>query len=1082
LTALFRRLDIMDIDTVLESLRSKTRQPGRVVLFLGNGATMAAGGPSIGDLITAICDKFPNARRSAEGDFIEQCSAVLEVTGYDRKDLEDLICGKLQLLTPSNRHLQLPDFFWAAIFTTNYDDLIEFGYRNHPQPKQNPAPVYSSRPGYPRPDISTVKIFKLMGCVTRRHEEAPLALTRSDYNRTLRRRAGLFEILGDLAKDGTILFIGYSFRDQIAIDILDQIDDEFPKERRPWCYAAIPEVRPADDLYDRLIARKIVPLPLTFEQLFDELTKQEVPVPPTPADSTLDVTLRSGSTTFARKEYDHYRQFFEILTDQTVRSETRRDDTDAKRRFYSGSVEDWDGWIHGWDFHRHSYRELKRRLSSFPKSGDPQANTTFLVLGPAGVGKTIMLRRLALDWYTEERAPAIILPGYSADIDLQALTSASERLTHIAKPTAPDQRPRARSARLLVAIDRAPLLSNEVRRVAGYLKARGVPAVVVAFGRANEWEMATRSQPLPIPDDQIVHIEEAFESDTERSDFANHLIANGIAADIGLDEVVDLIRTRYHDSFFEALYGLVEPTRPTLEEKIRGEYTNLPEHAQQIYRMICALSQYDLPFPEEWLVRALGIGWDAFLLDVVDVYARGVVLEIEATPGQLYLVARNGVVASHIVARYVAIDGYLQSIMRTILSQCRDYNGNEVKICRALLTGPLASDGYEERLSTEEKTGLYEAVVETAQVRDSHILHHLGILLRDIDGPRAERSMLEALAVLHDDTVYPWLRREQEQFIHNSLGALYGRMARSMEQTGNSGQASTYYAQAVTQFRRARRGQFHNAYPYFSEAKMWEWRAQLAQADSDKLQHCTQALLVIDDAEDNLPPEEQVLLIELKSEIWQKLNSLPGLRDSLADLARTKPEVVAYLDVSQLLSSGRAAAEAAKDAEDKLRLILERSPDHSGCLRALANLHRIAWPSDKEGLLALLERRLQIPEARNNLDLLFEAGVVAFELGRRHAAFDYLTRLERESRNHPHRYGVRRRACDESGKDLTFRGQVLRITHEREGFIRADQVRPDRPVKFIPQWQRFAFAVGDWVEFKLAFNYRGILAVDLIGS
>jgi hypothetical protein len=145
-------------------------------------------------------------------------------------------------------------------------------------------------------------------------------------------------------------------------------------------------------------------------------------------------------------------------------------------------------------------------------------------------------------------------------------------------------------------------------------------------------------------------------------------------------------------------------------------------------------------------------------------------------------------------------------------------------------------------------------------------------------------------------------------------------------------------------------------------------------------------------------------------------------------------------------------------------------------------LHQILWPSDKEGLLALLEQRALLPEGRHNLSLLFEAGVLSFELGRRDAAFDYFGRLERESRNHPNRYGILQRACDESGNELSFRGQIVRIISEREGLIRADDVRQDRLVKFIPQWQRFEFAVGDWVQFSLAFNYRGILAVDLIAS
>ena len=66
-----------------------------------------------------------------------------------------------------------------------------------------------------------------------------MALSRSDYNRKIQQREGLFRLLKDMAKDGTIIYIGYSFKDLIVRDILDEIRDEIPLDEMPWgllCY------------------------------------------------------------------------------------------------------------------------------------------------------------------------------------------------------------------------------------------------------------------------------------------------------------------------------------------------------------------------------------------------------------------------------------------------------------------------------------------------------------------------------------------------------------------------------------------------------------------------------------------------------------------------------------------------------------------------------------------------------------------------------------------------------------------------------------------------------------------------------
>jgi hypothetical protein len=190
----------------LSDLLSKIYQ-NKVVLFIGNGASIDAGGPKTEELVTIIKKRFPGADYHSN-DFIQTCTDVLETTLTSRADLEEVIRKKLYDLKPGLFHNELPLHVWPAIFTTNYDDLIEQGYRNTPNRMQTIDPVYSDRDPITLYDAEKVKLFKLMGCIVSKHPDNRLALTRADYNQVLRSNPRVFATLIDLMRDGTILYVG----------------------------------------------------------------------------------------------------------------------------------------------------------------------------------------------------------------------------------------------------------------------------------------------------------------------------------------------------------------------------------------------------------------------------------------------------------------------------------------------------------------------------------------------------------------------------------------------------------------------------------------------------------------------------------------------------------------------------------------------------------------------------------------------------------------------------------------------------------------------------------------------------------
>ncbi|MCK4384732.1 MAG: SIR2 family protein, partial [candidate division Zixibacteria bacterium] len=196
-------------------------QQGKVTLFLGAGASHAAGGPMGRKLTEMIKEKFPNINQSLDN-FIDICQDVIDTPPYDRNQLEDFIRSKLDSLQPTNAHKIMTRYDWAAIFTTNFDDLIEVAYRTTPEKSKRYQPIYSERPSVNVNDRSKAYIFKIMGSITSTEgETGQMVLSRADYNRSLTRRREYLKLLSDFVKTGTMVFIGYSFSDRLVLDIID---------------------------------------------------------------------------------------------------------------------------------------------------------------------------------------------------------------------------------------------------------------------------------------------------------------------------------------------------------------------------------------------------------------------------------------------------------------------------------------------------------------------------------------------------------------------------------------------------------------------------------------------------------------------------------------------------------------------------------------------------------------------------------------------------------------------------------------------------------------------------------------------
>ena len=228
---------------------------GKVVLFLGAGATVGAGGPDSGQLVRLVKENFPLSDQHCTNLF-DVFESVIEE--YDRKLLNDFIRDMLETLKPTEAHLELTKYDWAAIFTTNYDDLLEEAYRCSERLKPLRPVVHENFSEW-LADRSKVRLFKMMGCIRSDPSDigSRMVLSRSDYHRALGKRRKYFECLYDALKGGSVVFIGYSFDDNIVLDTIGELLDTYGIDNIPRSYALFPNHGRSQKEQDRFLKKKI---------------------------------------------------------------------------------------------------------------------------------------------------------------------------------------------------------------------------------------------------------------------------------------------------------------------------------------------------------------------------------------------------------------------------------------------------------------------------------------------------------------------------------------------------------------------------------------------------------------------------------------------------------------------------------------------------------------------------------------------------------------------------------------------------------------------------------------------------------
>ena len=568
---------------------------GKVVLFLGSGALFGAklkGDKEVilgNDLRDLLADRFLG------GEFKEDNLAHVAELAQSQTSLaetQDYIKDLFDDIEPADFHLKIPEFNWRAIFTTNYDRLIETCYERNPARIQRCKVHYSNQDNLDesRTTNDIVPIFKLHGCITRTHDEnLPLILTIDQYNDHKKNRKRLFDYLYQLAYDATIVFIGHSLLDQNIRAVMMEVFEEVKQGQIH--YFIKPGLKEAETQF--WAQRRITAIDNTFEDFINELehgiTKNERALTLVKPSSTHSITKRFSVKSSPSED---------LIRFLTESSEHIHQDITYQRfepkDFYRGSDLGWYPVAEGLNANRQISTKINDEIIKKPESERKRTAELYLIKGAAGSGKSIVLREIAWKCRSQGIGTFLWIKNLPT-IDISSLKELHEKTKE----------------RLFLFWDDAAINSTKIQQTIRQASNDGIPITIITAERFSDWN--SRCENL---DELVVNIYEIGRlSHREISDLVDKLeLYNCLGPNLAQknrDERIEEFSEKFERQLLVALY---EATMgKTFEEIIYDEYQKIsPPTAQAIYRTICTLNRLRVPVRAGLIARIHDIGFDSF--------------------------------------------------------------------------------------------------------------------------------------------------------------------------------------------------------------------------------------------------------------------------------------------------------------------------------------------------------------------------------------------------------------------------------------------------------------------------------------
>ncbi len=653
---------------------------GDCILFLGSGATREAGGPVGRELSELLTHKFQKTDISTNDlrTFVD-----ILASDIDREDIDKTIIEILLKIRPSKAHLMLPNFCWQAIFTTNYDRLIELAYDTFFQlqnahPLQDHNVVLKAQDQSPLINRSIVSLYKLHGCISAISHGNPLVLTSGDYRSTQKKRGRMIKSLKSLVHEYAIVFMGFSFTDQYLLDMLEEIEEESPYHSRRKMYLVNPKLSESEQKFFK--TKNIEHIPFTFGKFFEILMEHVNHEDRKKALQSSLPTVRNitGETvTLPPKLKISLESQLEILT-------PRGHPKENPREFLTGSPASLGDLRNRNDILRDQEHklavEVEKKLNS-----DDYIRPMIVILGPGGTGKSTLATRIAYNFAEAGKAVSLCLKNP----DLWKIQDIVAFAKIVCSP-------------LIFVADGVEVRSwlHKIKDLRNELSIARVNAILLLSCQKAVWN----EHQLKVGDQTVTvfNLDEQL-SKNEASSLVNNMVKAKLLKTLSQKEKEKQISHIINDCEGHLIVALLELVHNgKFRDIVLKEYNNVSDRAQKAYQYVALLHQHRLSIPDSLLNAVSTRDWNLFIDEVIRQEAELVIIqEMDASHRRLWFRSRHPLIAKVIIDVVVPKHEDRVRMYRKIFKELGTSSDDRAFILTLLTTESIRNEIREDKYMAE---------------------------------------------------------------------------------------------------------------------------------------------------------------------------------------------------------------------------------------------------------------------------------------------------------------------------------------------------------------------------------------------
>lgn len=540
--------------------------PEHTVLLFGAGASIPSGAPSVAMLTKKLA--AISGVNAASFSFSELCSIFELKKG--RKELVSEVRKSFAGIRPTGGLLNISDFDWFSIFTTNYDDLVEKAYLKSGRPVR----TYSSNFDFgDNPQPSATNLFKIHGTIgydISDGHRSRLILTSDDYDVVEEYREALYDRLKNDINSSDLLIVGQSLADPDLSDLVKRalkIRQQSHSSRNIFLL-----LYQADE--DRAMLFESRGIKVSFggiDDFFFELKK------------------RSPETRVVEKSSEGILPADSVLNGVTL--EIAHQSTSAPpdfSRMFSGGAPNYADIRGGLTFQRTARSVVVGELSA-----DVQFS---MLLGASGVGKTTIARQIALDLVEHG------FEGWEHMPDRVFLADEWRKVAVRLQEAGRDG---------VLVLDDAHLFLAEVNRLVDGLSIDGSTKLrLILTSSKNHWKPRVKSANLfkrgnvrelsSLDNNEIGYLLAYIESSSEIRKLVDRSFKG-----FTQQERRRRLEERCNRDFFVCLKNIF--ASESFDTIVLREFAGIAHDYQGIYKYICALESFGVRVHRQLIIRLLNI-------------------------------------------------------------------------------------------------------------------------------------------------------------------------------------------------------------------------------------------------------------------------------------------------------------------------------------------------------------------------------------------------------------------------------------------------------------------------------------------